>query len=398
LGEFFDAERLGGVPDTTHHPPPTTHYPLPTTHHPLPTIKAPRQSATGAALEPTTHYSPSKSHRLNNNLRRITLLQPFDTETLKKLVLQHVNATPDSLRFAPVRTGKHNASYWVESDRGRFVLRIAPPDDAGFLFYEQLMMRQEPGLHALIRARTTLPVAEILGHDFSRRHIDRDYLLMKALPGTPLSDLPHLTRSQQSRALRQIGQFLRQLHTLTASDCLGHNAHGYLGEHRPMAPQTTWAAAFRLMWNMLLDDVVACGSYDTAEAQAMRDLLDAHLDHFDRPVTPRLLHMDVWAQNILLDKDGNVTGLVDFDRALWGDVEIEFTVLDYCDISEPPFWEGYGTRRDESPSARIRRQFYLLYEIQKYMPIRIWRRNDPAGALRYKQHSMALAAPLFPRG
>jgi len=38
--------------------------------------------------------------------------------------------------------------------------------------------------------------------------------------------------------------------------------------------------------------------------------------------------------------------------------------------------------------------FYLLYEVQKYMPIRIWRRNDPAGAIRYQQHSLVLAIGL----
>jgi len=98
-----------------------------------------------------------------------------------------------------------------------------------------------------------------------------------------------------------------------------------------------------------------------------------------------------------------VTGLVDFDRALWGDVEIEFAVLDYCGISpwevpgvsEPAFWEGYGTPRDTSAEAMIRRQFYLLYELQKYMPIRMWRRNDPAGARRYKQQSLALGVQLL---
>lgn len=41
--------------------------------------------------------------------------------------------------------------------------------------------------------------------------------------------------------------------------------------------------------------------------------------------------------NILIDNQGSVTGIVDFDRALWGDVEIEFAVLDYCGISEPAF-------------------------------------------------------------
>lgn len=109
---------------------------------------------------------------------------------------------------------------------------------------------------------------------------------------------------------------------------------------------------------------------------------------------PRLLHMDVWGQNILVDAAGNVTGLVDFDRALWDDAEIEFAVLDYCGISEPAFWDGYGLARDTSPSAEIRRVFYLLYEVQKYMPIRVWRRNDPRSAMRYKQHSLALATQL----
>ena len=163
-----------------------------------------------------------------------------------------------------------------------------------------------------------------------------------------------------------------------------------------MPPQDSWSDAFRAMWNRLLDDVVACGAYREDEAQALRDLLELHNRHFQHAVEPCLLHMDIWSQNILVDGEGNVTGLVDFDRALWGDVEIEFAVLDYCGISEHPFWEGYGKRRDQSSSALIRRQFYLLYEIQKYMPIRIWRRNDPAEAQRYKRYAFQLAAQLLP--
>jgi aminoglycoside phosphotransferase (APT) family kinase protein len=211
------------------------------------------------------------------------LSEPFDTETLAEMALAHVDADPASLRFAPVRTGKHNTSYWMESDRGRYVLRIAPPDDLGFLFYERRMMRQEPDLHSLIRAETRLPVAEVVGYDFGRSCVDRDYLLMTALPGTPLSAASGITRSQFGRALRQVGAYLRQLHALTAQDCLGMETHGYLGAHRPMEPQPTWAAAFRVMWNKLLDDVVACESYTSDEARFMRDLLERHIEHFDRP-------------------------------------------------------------------------------------------------------------------
>ncbi|MEE8392630.1 MAG: aminoglycoside phosphotransferase family protein, partial [Anaerolineae bacterium] len=157
------------------------------------------------------------------------MLESFDTDTLIELVLAHVDIDPSSLCFTPISTGKHNTSYWVDDDqsrddRGHWVMRIAPPDDAGFLFYERLMMRQEPELHALIRAQTTIPVAEIIGHDFERTRIERDYLLMASLPGTPLSDFPGLAQSQFRRALRQVGEYLRQLHALTATECLGNEA------------------------------------------------------------------------------------------------------------------------------------------------------------------------------
>ena len=320
----------------------------------------------------------------------------LDTQTLVDLVLAHLKADPTSLEFSPIRTGRHNQSYWVESDQGRFVLRIAPPDEAGFLFYERRMMRQEPELHTLIQAQTTIPVAEVVGHDFSRTRLDRDYLLMRALPGAPLNEAVGLGMVQFRQTLRQLGEYLGQLHALTAPEALGREGYGYLGAHHPMEPQPTWAAAFQVMWHKLIDDVVACGSYTPQEGQMMRDLLDIYLDNFDRPATSSLLHMDVWSQNILVDRAGNVTGLVDFDRALWGDVEIEFAVLDYCGISEAGFWEGYGRPRDETPAAMIRRQFYLLYEIQKYMPIRVWRRNNPAAAEQYKQHSFTLAMQLLP--
>jgi fructosamine-3-kinase len=316
-----------------------------------------------------------------------------DPALLAALLRPHLGATA-ALSFRRVGTGKHNASYWVHCADRRFVLRLAPPDDAGFLFYERRMMRQEPDLHALIRARTAIPVAEVIAQDFSRAAIDRDWLLLAALPGTPLSDVAGFSAPRLDRALQQVGAHLRALHDLTAPSCLGMDEFGYLGAHRPMAPQPTWEAAFRVMWNRLLDDVVACGCYSVDEAQALRDLLERHRVHFARPIASALLHMDVWSQNILVDERGDVTGLVDLDRALWGDVEIEFAVLDYCGISEPAFWEGYGAPRDRSPAAQVRRGFYLLYEVQKYMPIEVWRRADMARALQYKQQSLALAAEL----
>ena len=116
-----------------------------------------------------------------------------------------------------------------------------------------------------------------------------------------------------------------------------------------MEPQPDWPSAFHVMWHNLLDDIERCGGYTPEEAARMRRMLDRHMAVFDRPVPASLLHMDVWAENILADGAGRLTGLIDWDRACWGDPEIEFAVLDYCGISKPAFWEGYGAERETSP-------------------------------------------------
>jgi Ser/Thr protein kinase RdoA (MazF antagonist) len=316
------------------------------------------------------------------------MAEHFDQELLGRMVAAHLALDPDRLAFEPIRSGKHNTSYYVQGAGREMVLRISPPDDAGFLFYERRMMAQEPQIHDLLRAETTVPVAQILAYDASRQWLDRDYLLMERLPGRPLSEAD-LPRRRLDGVLEQVGGYLAQMHALVA------DRYGYLGAHHPMSPEPTWAEAFALMWNKLLDDVVACGGYSPEEAGALRRLLEVYHPHFDRSVPAALLHMDVWSQNILVDDAGRVTGLVDLDRALWGDPEIEYAVLDYCGISEPAFWQGYGRQRDTSFPAQIRARFYLLYEVQKYIPIRIWRRQDPAQALAYKRQSFALAQPLI---
>ena len=255
------------------------------------------------------------------------------------------------------------------------VLRIAPPRDAIFVFYERGMMRQEPQLHALLRAETDVPVARVFAFDDSHTLIDRDYMLMERLPGRPLTEMRQVN---YAHVLRQIGSYLAQVHALHATQ------YGYLGAHKPMESQRNWVDAFAIMWHKMIDDIAGIGFYDGAESSSMRRLLDHYLSLFDRPVSACLLHMDVWHQNILVDAEGTVTGLLDWDRALWGDPEIEFAVLDYCGISEPAFWEGYRVHRDMSPEAQVRQIFYLLYELQKYIVIRYGRSHNPGAAQQYK--------------
>jgi aminoglycoside phosphotransferase (APT) family kinase protein len=313
-------------------------------------------------------------------------MSEWSTDRLEACVRRHLPEADGPVTFDRIRTGKFNTSYYVRADGEDLVLRIAPPADAVFCFYERGMMKQEPDIHRLLLAETDVPVARIRAFDDSHEVLDRDVLLMERLPGTALSDGP---ACDLDRILEQVGRCLARVHALTA------DAYGYLGAHRPMEPQATWAEAFRVMWGKLIDDIATTGHYSAAEAERLVGLLDAHLAAFDRPVEASLLHMDIWSQNLLVDGEGRLSGIVDWDRALWGDPEIEFAVLDYCGISRPAFWRGYGRERDSSAEARLRGVFYFLYELQKYIVIRHGRSGAPAAARRYKQEVMHIVDRQF---
>ncbi|MBD3321021.1 MAG: phosphotransferase [Chitinivibrionales bacterium] len=309
----------------------------------------------------------------------------FSDSILKKCLRKHLGKAAEHALLSRIPTGKFNTSYYADIGADQYVLRIAPPRDSVFVFYERDMMKQEPGIHALLLEKTSVPVPEIIAFDQSGECIPDTFLIMSRMPGVALSQAYGV---DIRRTLHQAGRCLAQVHALTAEP------HGYIGEHCPMEPKARWHEAFFDMWDRMIADIVSAGYYSPKEADFLRSLVFRHAAVFKRPVQSSLLHMDIWAQNLLVDRKGNLTGIVDWDRALWGDPEIEFAVLDYCGISTPQFMQGYGRARDDSPEARIRNAFYLLYEIQKYIVIRSGRNNNHSSAKAHKRQVFEIAAKI----
>jgi fructosamine-3-kinase len=93
----------------------------------------------------------------------------------------------------------------------------------------------------------------------------------------------------------------------------------------------------------------------------------------------------LWSQNILT-VNGRITAILDFDRGLYGDPELEFAVLDTYGHSTPEFFEGYGKPRSVSSKAQIRRKLYIVYELIKYAFIRTARgKSIPTGRRHVEQ-------------
>jgi fructosamine-3-kinase len=248
-----------------------------------------------------------------------------------------------------IAAGHYNNSYYVDSNRGRFVLRIAPSDETPKLFYEIGMMKSEVTIHRLVAEHTDAPVPEIVYHDFSRQIIDRDYLVMQYLEGRPgpFDD-------------RELGRYVRQIHAIES------NEYGY--PERAVPGGKAWPALFQSYIRLILDDCLSCGVMDRSEREQFLAIYDRYADALvDAP--PSLLHLDLWTQNILT-VDGTISAILDFDRGLHGDPELEFAVLDTYGYSTPGFFEGYGRPRPADARAQIRQRLYIVYELIKYAFIR----------------------------
>ena len=252
----------------------------------------------------------------------------------------------------PIGSGHYNDSYYINSDKDKFVLRIAPPDDIPKLFYEIDMMKSEVNLHRLVREHTNLPVPKIIYHDFSRQLINKDYLVMEYLEGSSsvFDDL-------------ELGMYVKQLHTIKSDKC------GY--PERAAPTENSWHKIFGIYVEMIFKDCLSCGIIDDNEYRHFLSIYEKNMEVV-ADVKPSLLHLDLWHQNILT-VNGKITGILDFDRGLYGDLELEFAVLDTYGHSSPEFFEGYGEPRPDDSKARIRQKLYIVYELIKYAFIRVAR-------------------------
>jgi aminoglycoside phosphotransferase (APT) family kinase protein len=101
----------------------------------------------------------------------------------------------------------------------------------------------------------------------------------------------------------------------------------------------------------------------------VRELFEAQARVLDAVTRPALVHFDLWDGNILVDRRGDrarVGGLIDAERAFWGDPVADFVSLAlFSDIErDEAFLAGYraaGGNVSFDADTRLRLQLYRGY-------------------------------------
>lgn len=253
-----------------------------------------------------------------------------------------------------LKDGWFNAAYILRlADRREVILKIAPPVDAEVMTYEKGLMLTEVNAMRHVAANPAIPVSEIYYFDDSREVCDSEYFFMEKLAGESMHHArAGLPPGTVVRIEEHIGRIVREINTYTGT---------YFGyEGNPDLRGTGWRETFLKIIDAVIDDGVRKNADFGYTVEEIRAAIVKHGAALDEITAPVLVHWDVWNPNVLV-RDGEITGIIDFERALWGDplMESQFREPTYKGgISDS--MRGYGkttfTRAEEA-----RCHMYTIY-------------------------------------
>ena len=176
---------------------------------------------------------------------------------------------------------------------------------------------------------------------------------MTYFEGTSLNAVRSSLRPDQSAFVdAQLAGFLRQMHAIT---------NPTFGLQAPQAPKhTRWRDAFVGLFEGALSDGEAADVVPPVSFEVLRSIVQSNADVLDHVSTACFVHWDLWDTNVFIDPTTcEVTGIIDFERSLWGDPLMEGQF--FAKAGDAGFMDAYGRNLLGEERARIRRLLYDLY-------------------------------------
>jgi aminoglycoside phosphotransferase (APT) family kinase protein len=282
----------------------------------------------------------------------------FSPHLIEMLVKTQFGSAARIAQIRPMTDGWFNSVYAIHfaDHTPPVVLRIAPPPDMRLLTYEKDMMQKELLVYQTLQKAGTVPIPCLLGYDFERKLIERDYMFIEHFSGQPFDKLmPDLSEQEKAGIERQVGEMAAAMHAIS------NGSFGYFGAG-PGSGAPGWRLAFLAFLSAVLEDGEWLGVALPRPYDDIRAIIDAHAAALDEVQKPALVHWDLWPVNVFITRQNGkaiIEGVIDWERAYWGDPESESPMA--VGFYSPAFYAGYGKPLTEGRNAARRRQLYALY-------------------------------------
>jgi aminoglycoside phosphotransferase (APT) family kinase protein len=289
---------------------------------------------------------------------------PVTDAELAAMVRRGFGSRAQVSELVELTEGTYNAAYRLRLADGQvFVLKVAPPPGMDLLRHEVDLMHTEVRFFQQAR-EAGAPVPAIAFADLDRDLVGRDYVFLEELAGESLSRAdPRLSTVDRGAVRRELGAAIGRVHAVTGE------RYGY-----PLRHSRTWQSTWRDAFLAMVDDILVDAARLDSELPLPRPVIAerfarhaALLDAVDRPA---LVHFDLWDGNVFVRQDGDgwrLTGLIDGERAFYGDPYAEFaSIALFRDIQQlPEVLEGYaaatGAPVEFTEDVRLRITMYTCY-------------------------------------
>jgi aminoglycoside phosphotransferase (APT) family kinase protein len=288
-------------------------------------------------------------------------MKPSDVDVVR-ILSRHGVAESGIRTVEELPEGTFNTVYRVRlADGTGLICKISPPPGTPILTYERGLSQGELAFYRSAASVGSVPIPSVVYHESDRAIVDRDVVIMTECPGRSwYSVRDRLGEADRAWLRRRLGRITAELHTVTGP------GFGYPRE-TPLA--STWRESFLAMFDTLCEDAGHYRAGTPLPVSELRRRVHAHAEALDEIETPALVHFDLWTGNILLDLSGGrpeVSGIVDGERAFWGDPVAAFVSLALLDEIErdEQFLRGYreaGGSVVFDAGTRIRLALYRCY-------------------------------------
>lgn len=236
-------------------------------------------------------------------------------------------------------------------DGSETILKIAAKDRKGNTSNEINLMKAEISAMKLVSEKCSFKVADIQFYDNTNTICDGNYFFMEKMQGNNFffvrKDMPE---KESALIDTEIGKISRELSYIQNSE------FGFLGDDKRY--NSLFEFVKQMLQNLISDakkreiDIL----YDE---QTFMNQLENQKSAFEKVHNASLVHWDMWEGNVFV-KDGHVSGIIDWERALWGEpfMDDRFRIHN----RDKKFLEGFGqTSFSEDELKRLRWYDIILY-------------------------------------
>lgn len=247
--------------------------------------------------------------------------------------------------------GLCNAAYMIELSSGiKTVLKISSADHTGLLRNEIDMPETEVAALQFVSEKGTVKVPKVYYYDFSQTVCTGKFFFMEALEGSSFVSAGYMLSDNEREGIyRTIGGIIKDLSQIK-SERFGHL----------VCAEKQYDTLFELIFQMIsnvLDDADDKNIDLGVNGTEVLDRLRNDKPIFDEVTESTLIHEDMWEGNVFI-KDGSVVGIIDWERAMWGDPLMEEYFRNHHYVEA--FYEGYG-RSEFTENEKKRTYWYDLF-------------------------------------